>query len=67
VIIPLHITFNAAAILSCTYAAAAAGIRPVTFADWQKIDKVERSRGESRGKLREKIVDVTEMLQVAHS
>jgi len=44
-----------------------AGIKPVTFADWQKIDSVERSRGESHGKPRQKIVDVDEMLNVAHS
>jgi len=44
-----------------------AGITPVTFSDWQKIDAVEKSRGESCGKPREKIVDVDEMLNVAHS
>lgn len=47
--------------------AAQTGIRPVTFSDWQKIDAVEKSRGESRGKPREKIVDVDEMLDIAHS
>ena len=46
---------------------ALAGIRPVTFSDWQKIDAVEKSRGESRGKPREKIVDVDEMLDIACS
>ena len=44
-----------------------AGITPVTFSDWQKIDAVEKSRGEPRGKPREKIVDVDEMLNVARS
>jgi len=42
-----------------------AGIVPVTFAEWQKIDAEERRRGEPRGKPREKIVDVAEMLRVA--
>ena len=46
---------------------AVTGIRPVTFSDWEKIDAVEKSRGESCGKPREKIVDVDEMLNVAHS
>ena len=43
------------------------GIRPVTFSDWQKIDMVEKSRGESCGKPREKVVDVVEMLDIAYS
>ena len=43
-----------------------AGITPVTFGEWRKIDSEERSRGEARGKPREKIVDVDEMLSVAH-
>jgi len=47
--------------------AALTGIRTVTFSDWQKIDAVEKSRGESHGKPREKIVDVDEMLDIAHS
>jgi len=44
-----------------------AGIKPVMFSEWQKIDSEEKSRGELRGKLREKIVDIDEMLRVAHS
>ena len=46
---------------------AVTGIKPVTFSDWEKIDAVEKSRGESCRKPREKIVDVDEMLNVAHS
>jgi len=42
-----------------------AGIVPVSFGEWRKIDSEEKSRGEPRGKPREKIVDVDEMLSVA--
>lgn len=42
------------------------GIVPVTFADWEKIDAYEKSRGSSLGKPREKVVDIKEMLRVAH-
>ncbi|KAK7788799.1 hypothetical protein R5R35_010910 [Gryllus longicercus] len=41
------------------------GIQTVSFADWEQIDKVEQSRGKEKGKLREKIVDVKEMLTIA--
>lgn len=41
------------------------GITPVTFAHWLKIDAFEKSQGESRGKPREKMVDVNEMLRIA--
>jgi len=51
----------------CAVVYSVAGITPVTFSDWQKIDAVEKSRGESRGKPREKIVDVDVMLSIAHS
>ena len=44
-----------------------AGVDVVTFSEWEKIDSLERSRGAERGKPREKIVDVQEMLTVAHS
>jgi len=39
-------------------------IRYVTFADWGQIDCEERSRGESQGRPRSKIVRVEEMLRV---
>ena len=35
------------------------------FQDWEKIDRVEKARGESKGKPREKIVSVEEMLKIA--
>lgn len=41
------------------------GVRPVTFADWTKIDAVEVGRGAKSGKPREKIVQVAEMLDIA--
>ena len=47
--------------------AVVAGIAPVTFSDWRKIDLEEQRRGELRGKPREKIVDIEEMLRIANS
>ncbi|XP_068614279.1 NADPH:adrenodoxin oxidoreductase, mitochondrial-like [Brachionichthys hirsutus] len=41
------------------------GVKPVTFSDWEKIDSVEKGRGEAPGKPREKLLTVEEMLQVA--
>ncbi|KAL6258674.1 hypothetical protein P5V15_010626 [Pogonomyrmex californicus] len=41
------------------------GIQVVSYEDWQKIDRVELERGKQRKKLREKIVDVLEMLEIA--
>ncbi len=40
------------------------GVRVVSFADWQKIDAVEVERGKAKGKPREKLVSVEEMLSV---
>lgn len=40
------------------------GIATVDFAGWEKIDKVEVERGIKLGKSREKIVDISEMLQI---
>lgn len=42
----------------------ALGLRPTTWEDWKKIDRIERERGAEKGKLREKIVDVKEMLEL---
>ena len=42
-----------------------ADITHVSFSDWEKIDEAERERGEAKGKPREKIVDIEEMLNVA--
>jgi adrenodoxin-NADP+ reductase len=41
-----------------------AGIRRTDWADWRRIDKVERERGAKLGKEREKISSVDEMLRV---
>ena len=38
----------------------------VSFTEWEKIDEVEVQRGGHK-KPREKIVDITEMLQIAKS
>lgn len=42
-------------------------VQVVSYEDWEKIDKVECERGRELGKVREKIVDVTEMLKIASS
>lgn len=36
--------------------------RIVNWQDWERLDQEERSRGKARGKLREKMTDVGEML-----
>ncbi|XP_021431298.1 NADPH:adrenodoxin oxidoreductase, mitochondrial isoform X1 [Oncorhynchus mykiss] len=43
------------------------GVKPVSFSDWEKIDSEETRRGEIKGKPREKMLDVGEMLQVARA
>ncbi|CAB1338170.1 unnamed protein product [Coregonus sp. 'balchen'] len=43
------------------------GVKPVSFSDWEKINSEETRRGETRGKPREKMLDVGEMLQVARA
>uniref|UniRef100_A0A3B4U243 NADPH:adrenodoxin oxidoreductase, mitochondrial n=1 Tax=Seriola dumerili TaxID=41447 RepID=A0A3B4U243_SERDU len=43
------------------------GVKPVSFSDWEKIDRVEMSRGEASGKPREKLLTVEEMLHVART
>jgi hypothetical protein len=40
-------------------------VATVSWKDWERIDAVERSRGEKVGKPREKIVDIQEMLAVS--
>jgi adrenodoxin-NADP+ reductase len=37
-------------------------VRPVSFEDWQKIDQVEKSKGETSGKPREKFTNVSDMM-----
>lgn len=41
------------------------GVRPTTFEDWGRIDAAELEMGSQRGKLREKIVALPELLQTA--
>ena len=42
-------------------------LRPVSWADWNKIDAAEKERGKRMGgKPREKIATVEEMLQLLH-
>ncbi|XP_070511136.1 NADPH:adrenodoxin oxidoreductase, mitochondrial-like isoform X2 [Cardiocondyla obscurior] len=41
------------------------GVQTVSYEDWQRIDRVEQERGKRQGKVREKIVDVKEMLEIA--
>lgn len=40
--------------------------QPVSFADWERIDRVERRRGEVSGKPREKIVSIEEMMRIVN-
>jgi len=40
------------------------GVCYITFADWQKLDKIEVERGQSEGKPRVKFTDIDEMLRV---
>ena len=44
----------------------ATGMRPTTFADWEKIDKFEQSEGEQRGKPREKVTSIERMLDIVN-
>jgi ferredoxin--NADP+ reductase len=39
------------------------GLRPLTFADWQRLDAFELQAGQALGKVREKLVDIASMLQ----
>nr|KAG5692034.1 hypothetical protein BaRGS_026887 [Batillaria attramentaria] len=43
------------------------GVKPVRFHQWEKVDKVETVLGAERGKPREKITSLQEMLQIAWS
>ncbi|KAI9672518.1 MAG: NADPH-adrenodoxin reductase [Caeruleum heppii] len=40
------------------------GLRRVSWTDWEKIDREERRRGRDKGKEREKLAEVEEMLRV---
>ena len=37
-------------------------VRPVSFEDWQKIDQIEKEKGETNGKPREKFTNVRDMM-----
>jgi hypothetical protein len=39
-------------------------VRWTSFSDFLKIDRLEQERGAARGKIREKIIDVAEMMRV---
>ncbi|XP_058803423.1 NADPH:adrenodoxin oxidoreductase, mitochondrial isoform X7 [Phymastichus coffea] len=41
------------------------GLCPITFEGWEQIDKEECARGKKLGKPREKIVDISEMIEIA--
>ncbi|GAA6022895.1 hypothetical protein JCM10207_006854 [Rhodosporidiobolus poonsookiae] len=41
-----------------------ASARVVSWEDWERIDRVEKERGREKGKLREKMTSVREMLEV---
>ncbi len=40
----------------------ARGAKPVSYAQWKKLDALERSRGAERGKIREKFTQIEDML-----
>ena len=44
-----------------------AGVKPVSFSDWEKINQEETRRGATQGKPREKLLDVEEMLKTART
>ena len=39
----------------------------MTFEEWKKIDEYEIGQGKKVGKPREKVVDIKDFLEVAHS
>lgn len=41
---------------------ASKGLRPLSFADWQKLDGLEKERGAKTGKIREKFTRIEDML-----
>ena len=44
---------------------AARGVQVVSFADYRKIDALEKARGEARGKVRDKLERIPDMLAAA--
>lgn len=45
----------------------AKGVRPLSWADWKRIDEAERARGKAKGKEREKFASVEDMLKALDS
>ncbi len=41
-------------------------VRAITFTDWKRIDQVEIAAGRKRGKPREKLTTIAELLEAAH-
>lgn len=41
-----------------------AGVDTVSFPDWEAIDRYEVREGEKRGKPREKVVDLAQMMDI---
>ena len=39
----------------------------VTFSDWEAIDEYEKQEGETRGKPREKVVDMNTMMNIVNT
>lgn len=55
--------------IMCTYCLifVITGIDPVTFSDWEAIDEYEIREGETRGKLREKVVELDTMMNIVNT
>jgi ferredoxin--NADP+ reductase len=45
----------------------ATGVRPISFADWKKIDRMELEAGQRKGKIREKFSRIPDMLEAIDS
>ena len=43
-----------------------AGVDTVSFPEWEAIDRHEVGAGEKKGKPREKIVELTQMMDIVH-
>jgi hypothetical protein len=41
-------------------------VRAITFTDWKRIDQVEIAAGRKRGKPREKLTTIAELLEAAN-
>lgn len=43
------------------------GVNLVSFSDWEAIDEYEKREGETRGKPREKVVDMNTMMNIVNT